>query len=122
MTLTNIHDRLSVSIVLYLFIMTVWSFYRAFRRQEIDSSVWGAIVIGEILILAQITLGIILWLSSIRPEGGWMHILYALVTALTLPAVYAFTHGRETKRETLIYALAFLALIGLAGRAITTGG
>ena len=122
MTLTNIHDRLSVSIVLYLFVMAVWGLYRAYRRQDIDSSVWGAIVIGEILILVQIALGIVLWLSSLRPDKGWMHILYALVTALSLPAAYAFTHGRDTRREMLIYALVFLALIGLAGRAIATGG
>lgn len=122
MTLTNIHDRLAVSIVLYLFIMAVWSFYRAYRRQGMDGNVWGATVIGEILLLVQIALGIVLWLSSLRPDRGWMHVLYALVTALTLPAVYAFTHGRDTNREMLIYALAFVALIGLAGRAIVTGG
>jgi hypothetical protein len=121
MTITAIHDRLSVSIVLYLFIMAIWGFFRAYRRQGMDGSFWGAIMVGEILILAQITLGIVLWLSSLRPDGGGMHILYALVTAITLPATYAFTHGRDTRREMIIYALTFLALIGLAGRVIVTG-
>jgi heme A synthase len=121
MTLTNVHDRLSVTIVLYLFILAAWGLWRYFRKQGPHSSFWGALVICEVLILVQGLLGIFLWSSSLRPERGAMHILYGIVTAISIPAVYAYTRGRDTRREMLIYALVLIAVIGLAGRAIITG-
>jgi hypothetical protein len=44
------------------------------------------------------------------------------VTAISLPATYAFTRGRDTRREMLVYGLVLIAVVGLAGRAIITGG
>ena len=122
MTLTNVHDRLSVTIVLYAFILAIWGLWRYFRKQGLDGNFWGALAINEILILAQGALGIFLWLSDLRPERGFMHILYGIVTALTIPATYTFTRGRDTRREMLVYGLVMIALVGLAGRAIVTGG
>lgn len=122
MTLTNVHDRLSVTIVLYAFILAIWGLWRYFRKQGLDGNFWGALAINEILILVQGGLGIFLWLSDLRPERGFMHILYGIVTALTIPATYAFTRGRDTRREMLVYGLVMIALVGLAGRAIVTGG
>jgi heme A synthase len=122
MTLTNVHDRLSVTIVLYIFILALWGLWRAYRKQGPDSSYWGALVICEVLILVQGGLGIFLWASNLRPERGTMHILYGVVTALSIPATYAFTKGRDTRREMLAYGLVLIAMVGLAGRAIITGG
>lgn len=121
MTLSNIHDRLSVTIVLYAFILAAWGLWRSYRKQGLDGSFWGALAINEILILIQGLIGIIMWSSNLRPDRGTMHVLYGVVTALSLPATYAFTRGRDTRREMLAYALVLLAVIGLAGRAMITG-
>jgi hypothetical protein len=121
MTLTNVHDRLSVTIVLYVFILAIWGLWRYYRKQGLDGSFWGALAISELLILAQAVMGIILWISALRPERGTMHILYGVVTVLSIPAAYTFTRGRDTRREMLIYGLVLIAIIGLAGRAIITG-
>ena len=102
--------------------MAIWGFWRYYRKQGLGSSFMGALAINEILILVQGVLGIILWASALRPERGFMHILYGAITALTIPATYAFTRGRDTRREMLVYALVLIALVGLAGRAIVTGG
>lgn len=122
MTLTAIHDRLSITIVLYVFILAVWGLWRAAHKQGLNSSFWGALVINEILIILQGALGAYLWSISLRPERGWMHILYGVVVVITLPASYAFTRGRDGRSEMLIYGLVLLALVGLVGRAIITGG
>jgi CDP-diglyceride synthetase len=121
MTLTNVHDRLSVTIVLYAFILAIWGMWRYYRKQGLDGSFWGALAINEILILVQAVLGVFLWNSALRPERGYMHILYGVVSALAIPATYAFTRGRDTRREMLVYGLVLIALVGLAGRAIVTG-
>lgn len=121
MSLSNIHDRLSVTIVLYAFILAVWGLWRYYRKQGLDGSFWGALAINEILVLIQGLIGILMWSSNLRPDRGTMHVLYGVVTALSLPATYAFTRGRDTRREMLAYALVLLAVIGLAGRAMITG-
>jgi heme A synthase len=121
MTLNNVHDRISIAIVLYTFILALWGLWRSYRKQGVDGSVFGALVICEILILVQALLGVILWISALRPERGFMHVLYGVVTAITIPATYAFTRGRDTRREMLEYGLVLIALVALAGRAILTG-
>ena len=93
MTLTNVHDRLSVTIVLYAFILAIWGLWRYYRKQGLDGNFWGRIGDQRDPDPRQGALGIFLWLSDLRPERGFMHILYGIVTALTIPATYAFTRG-----------------------------
>jgi len=122
MSLPMIHGRLANTVILYCLALSLWAFWRFFRKQGVDSSYWGALVIGEILILVQGAIGAYMWLiNALRPERG-IHILYGVVTALTIPAVYAFTRGRSDRRDMLIYATSMLFLFGISLRALTTGG
>jgi hypothetical protein len=41
--------------------------------------------------------------------------------ALALPLVYAYTRGRDGRREQLIYSVVLAIMVGLTLRAITTG-
>jgi hypothetical protein len=66
-------------------------------------------------------IGIILWASNLRPGGEGMHILYGVVGAIGIPAVYAFTKGRDERRELLIYAAVLLFLSGVFLRSWATG-
>ena len=122
MSLVEIHGRLATSILLFIFALALWGLLRYFRKQGVDGSYWGALVIGEVLILAQGALGIFLWFSTLRPERGGFHVLYGVVSAITIPAAYAFTKGRDERREMLIYGVTMLFLAGIAIRAMTTGG
>jgi len=122
MSLADFHARLAISAILYALVLGLWAFWRYFRRQGVHSSYFGALVIAEILFLAQGALGGYMWLTGLRPERGGIHILYGVVGALTIPGVYLFTKGREERRETLIYALAMIFATGILLRAMTTGG
>jgi heme A synthase len=123
MSLPLIHDRLANTVVLYCLALSLWAFWRFFRKQGVDSSFWGALVIGEILILLQGALGGIMWLfNALRPERGGIHLLYGIISAMTIPAVYAFTRGRADRRDMFVYAASLLFLFGIALRAMTTGG
>ncbi|MBN1665985.1 MAG: hypothetical protein JW862_02820 [Anaerolineales bacterium] len=116
-----LHNRLSNTILLYVFFLALWGFFRFFRKQGVDSNYWGALVIAEVVILVQGVIGIILWASNLRPGGEAMHILYGVVGALGIPAVYAFTRGRDERREVLIYAAVLLFLSGVFLRSWATG-
>lgn len=121
MSLFVVHDRLAVSAVLFALVCTVWGFLNYFRRRPITSGYWGALVICEGLMIVQMILGILLALQGNEPARGIVHYLYGVSAVISLPAVYVFTGGRDTQRESLLYAVVSLWLFGLAVRGITTG-
>jgi hypothetical protein len=91
-----------------------------FRKQGPDASYFGALVIGEILILVQGGLGAYLWLSGLRPDRT-IHILYGVISVLAIPGAYLYTKGGEERRSTLIYAAVLAFLVGILFRATQTG-
>ena len=119
MTLSEFHGQLSNAVVLYAVILGVWGIYDFVRRQGVSEGYWGALVIGELLILAQGSLGGLLWAQGVRPERG-VHVIYGVVTALGIPAIYVYTRGREGRAENLAYGSASLIVALLAYRAIIT--
>ncbi len=121
MSLNVIHGNLANAALIYFAILVIWGLVRFARRRGVGSNYWGALVIAELLILVQGTLGALLWYSGLRPARG-IHILYGLVSGLAIPAVYVYTKGREERREMLIYAVVALVAAGLILRAMTTAG
>lgn len=117
-----IHSRLANTILLYLLIMAVWGFWRFFRKQGLDSSFWGALVISEVLILIQGALGVFMRIVGLLPARGWVHFLYGIVGAIALPAAYLYTRGRDDRRDILIYVVVIIFQIGIFMRAMVTGG
>jgi hypothetical protein len=102
--------------------MAVWGLWRYIRKQNVDSSYWGALVIAEVLYLAQGGLGAYLFLSGIGVLQRSIHILYGVVGVLVLPSIFAFTRGQDERRSMLVYGVGFLFLVGIVLRAITTAG
>jgi hypothetical protein len=116
-----IHARLANTALLYFGILFIWGLWQFFRKEELSSSYWGALVIGEILLLVQGALGIFLYTIGLQASRGGMHILYGVVGILGIPAVYVFTKGRNDRSVVLIYAAItfFCAIIFL--RSMATG-
>ena len=121
MPLSIIHARLSTSVLLYCVALMLWAFWRFFKKEGMNSSFWGAIVISEILIIVQGALGIVLWLSNLRPDHGGMHILYGIVGALGVPVIFSITKGKENRYEMLLYAVGYFCVAALAMRSMATG-
>jgi heme A synthase len=124
MDLTFIHGRLATTALIFIAVLALWGFWRYVRKMGLDANYFGAVVIGELVILAQGALGAFMWLSGLRPGQGGMHILYGIVAALAIPAVYAYTKEKslEPRREALLYAAVLLFLAGILFRAVQTGG
>jgi hypothetical protein len=122
MSLTEVHGRLANTVLLYLIVMGVWGLWRYIRKEGVASSFWGALIIAEILIVVQGLLGGYLWLTGLQPDRGGVHILYGVIAALGIPSAYIFTKGQEDRSVTLVYSLLALFLVGIALRAMSTGG
>jgi hypothetical protein len=121
MSLLQIHDNLGNAALFYFLALAVWGLLRFALRRGVSSGYWGALVIAELLTLAQGGLGAILFYGGARPERG-IHVLYGVVSVLAIPLVYASTKGREERPEMLLYGVAALVTAGLILRAMTTAG
>ena len=114
------HERLATTALYYFLIIAFWGYYRFFRKQSIDSSYWGALVIAEILVLAEALLGGYLWLSDLRPARDWLHVLYGALIPAMIPLAYVYTRGRAERSEILVYGTVTIITAGLILRAIYT--
>ncbi len=123
MSIEFIHGRLANAALLFSIICTAWGLLNFARKQPVTSSYWGALVILQILAMAQVVLGIVVYAST---DGGQLlrpivHLLYAATLVISLPAAYVYTGGKDTQRENMIYALVCLWLVFIAERSISTG-
>ena len=116
-----IHARLASTVQYYVIAMMIWGLWRYWRKGGLNSSYWGSGIIAALLILVQGLLGSYLWLRGDRPTQEIMHFLYGLVGVIGLPAAFVYTKGRDDRRTLLVYALVFMALIGIFTRAVFTG-
>jgi len=122
MSLAAIHSRLWITILLFSSAMLVWGVWRFLRGQSVNSNYFGAVVIAEVLYILQGLLGIIMLISGTGVlQRAEVHILYGVVIAITLPGVYIYTRGDESRRTMLVYAVAFVFIIILSVRSMMTG-
>lgn len=118
--MSDFHARLANALLMYTAALTLWSFFLYFRKQEISPSLLGALVIDELLFVAQGVLGVILVLQGLAAAVRWVHILYGVVGVITIPALYLFTRGRSSYRDALAYGVTLLFLVGIVLRAAST--
>jgi len=121
MSITQIHGALANTVVYYFVILALWGLFRFFRKEGISSNYWGALAIGEILIITQGALGAFLWIGGARPEQS-LHFLYGIIGALVIPGLYLYTRGDERLQVMLVYGISLLIAVVLIIRAIMTGG
>jgi hypothetical protein len=115
-----IHDRLSVTLMLFMAAVGVWGVVAYFRGQSLSGSYAGALAIGEALVLVQVAAGATVLLSGARPPSA-THYLYGITAILALPFAWSWLRGRSQRQALLIYSLVALFIFGLAVRGIITG-
>lgn len=120
MPINEIHARLGNTAMLYFLVIALWGYFRFFRNQKVNSSYWGALAVGEILLIIQGLIGGYLWFFVARPER-WIHILYGFVALSMIPGAFVYTKGRDGRPELLVYGTATLIGVGLLLRGIFTG-
>jgi hypothetical protein len=121
-TILWLHERTGNAIPLYMALMGILSFVNYIRGQGLDGGVIGAVIIGEILVLAQATLGIILFIAFSRFNNLTIHFLYGSLAVIFLPGLWLYTRGATDRRSSLIWGVAGIFMMGLTLRAIGTAG
>ncbi|MGI8915321.1 MAG: hypothetical protein ACR2JY_16315 [Chloroflexota bacterium] len=118
-----LHMSLFLAVAIYLLICTVWGFVLTIMRRPIGPSYRGSLRIAEGLILVQVIIGAIVFLSGAPHPKVVLHYLYGLVILLALPAAETLApQWGKGRHETLAVAIGCLLAFGLAVRAAMTGG
>lgn len=104
---------------IYALVVGIWGIANAVRRAPPDGNFNGALALAVGLFVLEGLTGMSLALLGLRP-GRIIHILYGVTIVLTIPAIFAFTRGRNSSRESLLYGIAMLFIAGLNDRAAHT--
>ncbi|MEZ4505591.1 MAG: hypothetical protein R2848_06915 [Thermomicrobiales bacterium] len=119
-TIMLMHDRLAMSMMLFMAAIGIWGMFMYFTGGGLTGSFNGALAIGEVLIIAQVAFGVILYFKGFRPESS-IHILYGLTAVIALPFIWSYMRERDARQALLIFSLGALFVSGLAIRGMTTG-
>lgn len=111
-----LHQGLSRAVIIYAFLLFAWGLLRYIRGEGLVDSYFGAVIIGEALILVQGAFGGALFAQGLAAGRG-IHYLYGFLAIISFPATFAFTRGETGRREMLIWALISLFVFGLGIRA-----
>lgn len=114
------HDRLATSMMLFMAAIGIWGLFMYFTGGGVTGSFSGALVIGEILIVAQVFFGVVLYLRGFRPDSS-IHILYGVTAVIALPFIWSYMRERDARQALLLFSLGALFVAGLAVRGMTTG-
>lgn len=117
--LIQMHHTLSVMALIYALAVGLWGVFNAFRRMPPDGNYNGALAIAVGLFVLEGVVGVILVLLGLRP-ARIIHFLYGVTIVLTIPAIFTFSRGRNTSRESLFYGIGMLFIAGLIDRATET--
>ena len=122
--INTLHQGLANMAWMYFLFIGIWGMYRAFRGQDINSSYLGACVIGQILFIANIVIGAIIWLGGggANLARAEVHLLYGAFVLVFLPFIYlAVLRGDDSNRGQWVISFVNLFLFGVSLRLITTG-
>jgi hypothetical protein len=119
--IVDFHMNWSRVVLIYSVILAAWGLFLWLRGSNPSPAYLGALVIAEGIFIVQGVAGLIVLGTGHRPHDG-LHYLYGAVLVLTLPGAYFFGDNAKERRDSLIFGLAGLFLIGIAIRGITTGG
>lgn len=119
MLLIQIHDILANTFLYFSAIIALWALFHMIRGRAIGGDFFGAVVIGEVVVVLQAVVGIVMMFTGLVPARG-IHYLYGAVAVLMWPAVFAITRGETSEREALYWALSSGFLFGIILRAIQT--
>lgn len=122
MSLTQLHEFLSTSVSIFTFLIAAFALWRYIRKEGLGGDFWGAVAIGEGLIVVEGAVGGILYLGGARPAREAIHLLYGVLALMIWPAAYGFTRKMDSRQENLTWLLVSAFLFGISLRARLTGG
>jgi len=121
MGLIQIHANLATAVILFNAILGVWGMIKFLRGDSLDGNYLGAIALSPLLGLVQMAVGLVLISMGLGVNVRFVHYLYGALVIISVPAVFAFTRGRDDRGAVLLYAAVLLLTSAFGLRAQMTG-
>ena len=115
------HDRLAMTVILFFVVAGLWGLIEFARGGQLGGTIAGMLIVGQVLIIIQGGLGMVLFVFDQRPDDI-VHLLYGFTSVLVLPFVWSYVRDKAPRQGLLLYSLVSLFIVGLAIRGMTTGG
>lgn len=103
-----------------MFAVGFWGLWSFVRGGSLTGSISGALAIGQLLVMVQAALGVVLYADGLRPQSS-VHYLYGFTAVLVTPFVWSYLRERQPRQGLLFYSLMALFIAGLAIRGMATG-
>lgn len=116
----TLHRGFFSVVLIYALMMAIWGIFLFLRGSNPSGAYLGALILAEGVAILQGIIGLVLVLQGHRPDDA-LHYLYGVVAVLVLPSAYLFSDSGTTRRDSLIFGVAALFLVGVAIRGATTG-
>lgn len=117
----TMHQGFATVFLIYSLFMALWGFFLYLRGSNPSPGYLGALVLDEGVAVIQGLIGVILLAQGHRPHDA-LHFLYGVLAVVALPAAYFLGAGGTDRRDSGIFGLAGLLLVGIALRGMMTGG
>lgn len=119
--LAGLHQGFFTVVLIYAGLIALWGLYLYVRGSNPSGGYVGALFIMEGVAALQGIIGLAVLISGHQPHDP-LHYVYGVLAVVALPAAYFLSSNATERRDSLIFGLAGLFLIGIAIRAATTGG
>jgi heme A synthase len=121
-TILQLHNGVANMVVIFNGLLGIWGVLQFLRKEAtITPSYWGGLALSPILGLVQMVFGMILVISGLGVAVRFVHYLYGALVIISVPGLFAMTHGRDDRYALLSYALLMLTTAGFGLRGVTTG-
>ena len=119
--MTEFHKYVGFTVVSGWFVLTMWGLVAYLAKREPTRVFWTILGVLQGVLLLQIVLGLILWIS--KPLPAFLHPFYgALFPGIVLVVAHVLARGMDDERDRWkVFAAASFFVFGLTLRALMTG-
>ncbi|MFD8493864.1 hypothetical protein [Amycolatopsis sp. NPDC059657] len=100
----------AVTVALCAALVAVWSFVQSARNKAPDRALLGALAIVELLLIAQLVVGIVLLIGGQRPASMATYLAYLIGSLLVLPVGTIWALAERSRSSTAVLGIACLAI------------
>lgn len=100
----------ATAVALCAALVAVWSFIQSARNKAPDRPLLGALAAVELLLIAQLVIGIVLLINGQRPSSMATYLAYLIGSLLVLPVGTVWALAERSRSSTAVLGITCLAI------------